>query len=47
MLLAEHAKEQAEKHGLQVFTVDGTRSIDEMADLAEQHFAPFLQSVIK
>lgn len=39
MLLADHVKQQAEKHGFQLCITDGTRSIDDMADLAGQHFA--------
>lgn len=42
MLLAEQVKVQAQAHGLKVYEVDGSQSIEEMATLVEQHFEPFL-----
>lgn len=42
MLLAGHIRVQAESCGLTVFQVDGTRSLEEMAELVEVHFDQFL-----
>ncbi|MFL5733997.1 MAG: hypothetical protein ACJ78Q_12460 [Chloroflexia bacterium] len=42
MLLAEQVKQQAEAHGLAVLQVDGTRPIEEMAAIVEDHFGPML-----
>jgi len=35
-------KAQAQVYGLTVFEVDGSRSVEGMAALVEQHFEPFL-----
>jgi hypothetical protein len=43
-LLAKRVVEQAQLRDLKVCVVDGSRSVEEMADLVEQHFKPFLQS---
>ena len=40
--LAQHVKQQAEQRNLTVYEVDGTRSLDEMTTLVEQHFEPYL-----
>jgi len=42
MLLAESVNAQAQSRGLTVYEVDGSRSVEEMATLIEQHFEPFL-----
>jgi len=42
MLLAECVRAQAQSRGLTVYKVDGSRSVEEMATLIEQHFEPFL-----
>jgi len=47
MLLAEHMKTQARLHGLIVYEVDGTRSIEDRVTLVEQHFQPFLHNTEK
>lgn len=42
MLLAERVQAQARSLGLTVHIVDGSRSVEEMATLIEQHFGPLL-----
>lgn len=42
MLLAERVKAQVQARSLTVYEVDGSRSVEEMATLIEQHFEPFL-----
>jgi len=42
MLLAERVKAQAQSRGLTVYKVAGSRSVEEIATLIEQHFEPFL-----
>ena len=42
MMLAERLREQARVLGLTVYEADGSRSIEEMADLIEHHFGPFI-----
>ena len=42
MLMAERVKAQAQSRGLTVVEVDGSRSVEEMTALIEQHFEPFL-----
>jgi hypothetical protein len=42
MLLAERVKAQAQSRGLTVYQIDGSRSVEEIATLVEQHFDPFL-----
>jgi hypothetical protein len=42
LLLAAQLKAQAESRGLTVYEVDGSRPVEEMATLIEQHFEPFL-----
>ena len=41
-LLARHVKRQADELGLPVYEVDGSRSPDEMTELVERHFDPYL-----
>jgi len=43
VLLAEHVRDQAQAHGLTVYEVDGSRSVEEVAAWVAQHFQPFLQ----
>jgi 2-phosphoglycerate kinase len=43
MLLAKRVRAQAQSRGLTVYEIDGSRSVEEMATLIEQHFEPFLQ----
>ena len=43
MLLAEYVRSQADNHGLRVIEVDGSRSIERVAELVEDHFAPHLK----
>ena len=45
MLLAKQVRAQAQSRGLTVYEIDGSRSVEEMAVLIEQHFKPFLHSV--
>jgi len=45
MLLAKQVRAQAQSRGLTVYEIDGSRSVEEMAVLVEQHFKPFLHSV--
>ena len=45
MLLAKQVRAQAQSRGLTVHEIDGSRSVEEMAVLIEQHFKPFLHSV--
>ena len=40
--LARMVKRQAEELGLPVVEVDGTRSLDEMTEMVERHFDPYL-----
>jgi len=42
ILLAEEVKAQAKSCGLAVYEVDGSRSIEEMSRLIEQHFETYL-----
>lgn len=44
MLLAKQVRMQAQSHGLTVYEIDGSRSVEEMTTLIEQHFEPFLRS---
>lgn len=41
ILLAAHFRQEAVFYGLRVHEVDGTQTVEEIADLIEQHFAPF------
>jgi 2-phosphoglycerate kinase len=43
-VMREHVKEQAAIHGLRVIEVDRSKDVEEMADLVEQHFSPYLNS---
>ena len=42
MLLAEQVRAQAQSRGLTVYEIDGSRSVEQMAALVEQHFEPLL-----
>lgn len=42
MLLAKQVRAQAQSRGLTVYEIDGSRSVEEMTTLIEQHFEPFL-----
>jgi adenylate kinase family enzyme len=44
--LARVVKRQAEELGLPVVEVDGSRSIDEMVELVERHFDPYLLAAL-
>jgi 2-phosphoglycerate kinase len=44
MLLTKQVRAQAQSRGLTVYELDGSRSVEEMATLIEQHFEPFLHS---
>jgi hypothetical protein len=44
MLLAKRVMERAELRDLRVQVVDGSRSVEEMADLVERHFKVYLQA---
>lgn len=43
-LLAEDVVRQAGRHGVRVFTVDGTADAEAMADALADHFAPYLSA---
>lgn len=45
--LANYVKRQAEKLHLSVYEVDGSRSLDEMSVLVEQHFEPYIVERLK
>ena len=47
MLLSKWVVEQAGLRGLRVEVVDGSRSVEEMTDLVEQHFKVYLQARMK
>jgi len=40
--LAHHVKQQAEERQLHIYEVDGSRSLEEMTELVERHFDPYL-----
>lgn len=42
MLLAAHARREAERRGLTVIDIDGQRSVEELTAVVAAHFAPFL-----
>jgi hypothetical protein len=42
LLLAEHMRISAEKRGLTVLQIDGTRSLEEIVSLVDAHFEPHL-----
>lgn len=42
-LLSERVKIQAERHGFSVYTVDGNKTVDEMADMLSVHFQPYIE----
>ena len=44
--MARVVKRQAEDLGLPVVEVDGSRSIDEMVELVERHFDPYLLAAL-
>jgi 2-phosphoglycerate kinase len=44
LVLRDHVQAQAAIHGLRVLEVDGHRDVAAMAELVEQHFAPYLTS---
>jgi shikimate kinase len=44
VLLGERVKEEAQQRDLTVVVVDGSRSVEEMATLVEQHFKPYLRN---
>lgn len=41
-LLARYVKRQAEEYHLPLYEVDGSRSLEEMTELVERHFDPYL-----
>ena len=43
MLLADRVREQAESRGLTVYEIDGTRPVEEVADLVELRFERYLK----
>ena len=45
LLLAEQFRDRAEKLGLRVVDVDGSRTLDEITAVVESHFAPLLNRV--
>jgi hypothetical protein len=45
--LARYVRHQAEELGLTIIEVDGSRSTDEMTELVEQHFDPYLLAAFK
>ena len=45
--LARYVKQQAEEQQLTVHTVDGSQSLDEMTELVERHFDPYLIECFK
>ena len=44
LLVAQHMKQEAIAHGLKWLEIDGAQSIEEIIDIAEQHFGPYLLS---
>ncbi len=40
--LAHHVRQQAEERQLPIYEVDGSRSLEEMTELVERHFDPYL-----
>lgn len=44
LLLSAYFRQEAICYGLTVHDVDGTQTVEETADLIEQHFAPFLSA---
>lgn len=44
-LLADDVVRQARRHGVRVFTVDGTADAEAMADALAEHFAPYLRGL--
>jgi hypothetical protein len=42
LLLSAHFREEAVHYGLTVYEVEGIQTVEETADLIEQHFEPFL-----
>ncbi len=45
--LASYVKQQAEALSLPIYEVDGSRSIEDMTELVERHFDPFLTEWVK
>jgi len=45
--LAHYVKQQAEERHLPIYEVDGSRSLDEMIELVEKHFEPYLIECFK
>ena len=43
LLLAQYVRRSAEGLGLTVLTIDGTRSLEEVADDVETHFGSYVQ----
>ena len=41
-MLSERSRGQAERHGFSVYTVDGSKTIEEMADMLVEHFQPYI-----
>jgi len=45
MLLTEYYRQQVSSYGYSLYIVDGSRSVDEMTDLADAHFSPYLATL--
>jgi hypothetical protein len=43
MLLTRHVQQQAQSLNLRLFEIDGSRSVEHVAALVEQHFEPFIK----
>lgn len=45
MMLADHYRKQVPMYGYALYEVDGSRSVEEMTDLTDKHFAMYLKSL--